>query len=263
MVEPSAATAEHLRAGLSDSGFEVVATARGKEGLQAAGLVRPDIVLANLTLPDMSSTDLGRALAEDEATVDVPLIVFQLCENNAGQKSGDALEFLVDPGGFPCPISLHQLVVRAGALARPRAAHLTGDVLRAQLLHVDTGAHRAFVSDDEVPLTAIEFRLLVTLMCTAGRVLSRDRLLRDVWGVRGQGGTRTIDTHIKRLRHKLGPAGVFIETVRNVGYRFGTKTAVNPRPDENGFHAGANAKGAAPREASASGTGASPRGEAS
>src|SRR5262249_33729651 len=155
-----------LRLGLSDAGFEVVATARGKEGLQAAGLVRPDIVLANLTLPDMTSNDFARALSEDEATVDVPLVVFQPCDPPAGSDPG-MHEFLVDPSGFPCPTSLHQLVVRAGALARPRAANLTGDVLRAETLHVDTGAHRAFVEEVEVPLTAIEFRLLVTLMCTA------------------------------------------------------------------------------------------------
>ena len=88
------------------------------------------------------------------------------------------------------------------------------------MLKVDTMAHRVFVKDREVPLTALEFRLLVTFMSARERVLSREQLLREVWGIRAHADTRTVDTSVKRLRQKLGPAAPSIETVRSVGYRF-------------------------------------------
>jgi two-component system phosphate regulon response regulator PhoB len=85
---------------------------------------------------------------------------------------------------------------------------------------VDPVAHRAFVEGEEVQLTALEFKLLLTLMQRAGRVQSREQLLSDVWGIVAEVETRTVDTHVKRLREKLGAARDFIETVRGVGYRF-------------------------------------------
>ena len=93
------------------------------------------------------------------------------------------------------------------------------EVCEAGILKVDTMAHRVFVNDHEVPLTALEFRLLVTFMSRLGRVQSREQLLEDVWEMSSEIETRTVDTHVKRLREKLGPARDLLETVRGVGYR--------------------------------------------
>jgi two-component system phosphate regulon response regulator PhoB len=87
-------------------------------------------------------------------------------------------------------------------------------------LRLDSGSHRAWVEDQEVVLTALEFRLLTTLLSRRGRVQTRERLLQDVWGIEADVTTRTVDTHVKRLRQKLGAAGEYIETLRGVGYRF-------------------------------------------
>ena len=95
------------------------------------------------------------------------------------------------------------------------------------ILRVDREAHRAFVEENEVPLTALELKLLLTLYDRKNRVQSRTVLLDDVWGIQADVTTRTVDTHVKRLREKLGKAGAYIETVRGVGYRF----AENPGGD--------------------------------
>ncbi len=94
------------------------------------------------------------------------------------------------------------------------------------MLRVDRGAHRVWVEGDEIELTALEFKLLLTLHDRRNRVQTRDALLSDVWRIDADVTTRTVDTHVKRLREKLGPAGVYVQTVRGVGYRFAE------RPDE-------------------------------
>ena len=121
------------------------------------------------------------------------------------------------------------------------------------MLRVDTVAHRVFVNGVESALTALEFRLLVTFMACKDRVLSREHLLRDVWGIRAHADTRTVDTNVKRLRQKLGSASAVIETIRNVGYRFVGA--------ENASYAG-NANSPRPSIRSTS-TGDRPAGEAS
>jgi two-component system phosphate regulon response regulator PhoB len=93
-------------------------------------------------------------------------------------------------------------------------------VLEAEGLRVDPDSHRVWVDEEEVPITATEFKLLVELMGSRGRVLSRDQLLDRVWGYQFEGYARTVDTHIRRLRQKLGPYADLVETIRGVGYRF-------------------------------------------
>jgi DNA-binding response OmpR family regulator len=115
---------------------------------------------------------------------------------------------------------LPRFCLRVCALSRPRGGRALAEVCEAGILKVDTMAHRVFVKDSEVLLTALEFRLLVTFMSSRERVLSREHLLREVWGIRAHADTRTVDTSVKRLRQKLGPAAPAIETVRSVGYRF-------------------------------------------
>jgi hypothetical protein len=130
--------------------------------------------------------------------------------------AGDDGEPAGDRGPYEIVVVLR---VRAAPRHRPRLA-ATGAPVRFGRLRLDRDAHRAWVDDVEVILTALEFRLLSTFLARRGRVQSRDSLLSDVWGIRADVTTRTVDTHVKRLREKLGDAGAYIETLRGVAYRF-------------------------------------------
>ena len=129
--------------------------------------------------------------------------------------------FIIEPDLYSSePVNLARFCQRVAVLSRPRGGRMAPEVCKAGLVEVDTVSHRAFVSGADVPLTALEFRLLVMFMASKERVLSREQLLRDVWGIRAHADTRTVDTNVKRLRQKLGVAAPVIETIRNVGYRF-------------------------------------------
>ena len=114
-----------------------------------------------------------------------------------------------------------ELMLRVRAVLRRAGPALPdSDDFGFGVLKVDVPGHRAWVEEEEIRLTALEFRLLVTFHSRRGRVQTRERLLSDVWGYQAEVTTRTVDTHVKRLREKLGAAGDYIETVRGVGYRF-------------------------------------------
>jgi two-component system phosphate regulon response regulator PhoB len=124
------------------------------------------------------------------------------------------------------PFSVRELLLRVQAVLRRAGSEETGETTQFGLLRVDRGAHRVWVEGQEVELTALEFNLLLTLHDRRNRVQTRDALLSDVWRIDADVTTRTVDTHVKRLREKLGPAGIYVQTVRGVGYRFAE------RPDE-------------------------------
>jgi two-component system phosphate regulon response regulator PhoB len=124
------------------------------------------------------------------------------------------------------PFSVRELLLRVNAVLRRSASDGEGATTQFGMLRVDRGAHRVWVDSDEIELTALEFKLLLTLHDRRNRVQTRDALLSDVWRIDADVTTRTVDTHVKRLREKLGPAGVYVQTVRGVGYRFAE------RPDE-------------------------------
>jgi two-component system phosphate regulon response regulator PhoB len=117
---------------------------------------------------------------------------------------------------------VRELVLRIRAQLKHRVQATPGDSVKLHygVLEVDPDAHRAWVGGSEIALTALEFRLLHTFASRKGRVQTREALLRDVWGIDADVTTRTVDTHVKRLREKLGDAGTYIETLRGVGYRF-------------------------------------------
>jgi two-component system phosphate regulon response regulator PhoB len=130
------------------------------------------------------------------------------------------------------PFSVRELLLRVKAILRRRSSDSEppvseGSTIDFGKLKVDEGGHRVWVSGEEIRLTALEFRLLITFLARRGRVQTREVLLSDVWGIEAEVTTRTVDTHVKRLREKLGAAGAYIETLRGVGYR------LKPRPDED------------------------------
>ena len=123
------------------------------------------------------------------------------------------------------PFSPRELVLRIGAVLRRTSTGsekpASGEHFRIGTLEIDAPHHRVTVDEQEVPLTALEFKLLYDLVSRPGRVQTRDSLLERVWGYAPGVETRTVDTHVKRLREKLGPAGDVIETIRGVGYKLG------------------------------------------
>jgi two-component system phosphate regulon response regulator PhoB len=207
---------------LHQAGFETVSFDRCKEALSSASSTPPDLVLLDLMLPDGSGSDVCRTLKNDPKTRHVPVIMVTA----KGEEVDRVVGFELGADDYVVkPFSMRELVLRVKAILR-RAEPSEGespaasDMINFGCLRVDRTAHRVFVEEEEVTLTALEFRLLSTLIERKNRVQSRDTLLEDVWGLRLQVETRTVDTHIKRLREKLGAAGAYIHTVRGVGYRF-------------------------------------------
>ncbi|HEX9295231.1 MAG TPA: response regulator transcription factor [Polyangiaceae bacterium] len=216
VVEPNDKLAQLLRAGLRSRGFEVTTAKRGADAIRAATALSADVIVANVALPDMAGGELRRAILQYEEVADLPLVLFkpQIATRTRPR-------FHVEPDLYASePVSLPRFCQRVSVLSKPRGGRAVAKVCESGILRVDTVAHRVLVDCVETSLTALEFRLLVTFMSSKERVLSREQLLRQVWGIRTHADTRTVDTNVKRLRQKLGPAAAVLETVRNVGYRF-------------------------------------------
>jgi len=181
---------------------------------------QPDLVLLDLMLPDISGTEVCRRLRAAESTRSLPIVMLTA----KGEEIDRVVGFEVGADDYVVkPYSVRELTLRLRAVLRrnqppaePAAAPEPQGV--HGVLRVDAVGHRVFVAGDETRLTALEFRLLMTLLERKGRVQSREQLLVDVWGYAPEVTTRTVDTHVKRLRAKLGAAGAYVETVRGVGY---------------------------------------------
>ncbi len=207
-----------LEYNLRQAGYEIASAGRGREGLRMAQAKPPDLVLLDLMLPDTSGTEICRTLKGDGRTAQVPVVMMTA----KGEEIDRIVGFEVGADDYVVkPFSVRELVLRIKAILR-RGAEATPAETELEFgpLRVDLAAHRVFVEGQEVQLTAIEFRLLTTLLNRRNRVQTRETLLNDVWGIHLNVETRTVDTHIKRLREKLGRGGGFIHTVRGVGYRF-------------------------------------------
>ncbi len=177
----------------------------------------PDLVILDLMLPDFSGLDVCRRLRADDRLAETSVLMLTAKTEEADRITG----FEVGADDYVAkPFSVKELMLRVKALLRRRDGAKGKGELSFGVLEIDQSAHRAWVEGEEVALTVLEFSLLVTLLERKGRVQSRDRLLGDVWDIHAEVTTRTVDTHVKRLREKLCAAGDYIETVRGVGYRF-------------------------------------------
>jgi two-component system phosphate regulon response regulator PhoB len=201
---------------LQHAGLETSVALTGEQALELAKVRVPDIVLLDLMLPDISGKEVCRRLRIDPRTKNVPIVMLTARGEEADRIEG----FEVGADDYVTkPFSPRELVLRLKAILRRAATRESAEQLKLGLLRLDLGAHRAFVAADEIELTALEFKLLNCLMTRPGRVQSREQLLADVWGVTSPLETRTVDTHVMRLRDKLGAARNMLETVRGVGYR--------------------------------------------
>jgi len=213
---------------LKRAGYEVQAVARGDDGLRLARNGRYDLILLDLMLPDISGTDVCKQLKREDVTRSIPVMIVSARGDEVDRVLGlelGAEDYIVKP------FSVRELLLRVQSLLK-RGAPAPAELKQAVefgALRVDREAYRVWVRDSEVPLTALEFRLLLALYDRRGRVQSRSLLLDDVWGIQASIDTRTVDTHIKRLREKLGPAREYIETVRGVGYRFSASSGTAAR----------------------------------
>jgi two-component system phosphate regulon response regulator PhoB len=171
-------------------------------------------------LPDLSGTEVCRRLKNGEKTKHIPVVMVTARAEEIDRVVGfevGADDYVVKP------YSMRELMLRVGAiLKRSRGAEEEREEINFGELRLDRPGHRVWVENEEIRLTALEFRLLTTFYDRRGRVQTRERLLTDVWGYQAEVTTRTVDTHMKRLREKLKAAGVYIETVRGVGYRMRT-----------------------------------------
>ncbi len=209
---------ELVRVGLTQAGYVVETAASGNEALAALRRAPPDLILLDVMLPDLSGTELCARIRADQRLASVPIIMLTAKSEEIDRVVG--LEVGADDY-VTKPFSPRELSLRVRAVLRRRAP--AGDrarVVEHGPLRVDPESHRASVAGREIVLTAKEFQLLLALMTRPGRVLTRERLLDEVWGSDITVTSRTIDTHLKRLREKLGEAGSLVETVRGVGYRF-------------------------------------------
>ena len=203
---------------LQSGGFQVKTAETGQRGLAAFESFTPDVILLDLMLPDVPGTEVCRRIRARTSGAQPAIIMLTA----KGEEIDRVVGFEVGADDYVVkPFSVRELMLRIRALLRRQQRdEPDGNEVAFGRLRLDSGGHRAWVDDQEAVLTALEFRLLTTLLTRRGRVQTRERLLQDVWGIEADVTTRTVDTHVKRLRQKLGGAGEYIETLRGVGYRF-------------------------------------------
>ncbi len=221
VVEDEPDIQELIRYHLDQAGFQVETASNGNVALQALRRRRPNLVVLDLMLPDRSGTELCREIRSDPDLKELPIIMVTARTDEVDRLVG----FELGADDYVAkPFSPRELTLRVRAVLRRSSttaeAGEAPEVLQHGPLSLDVARHRCQVSDRKVELTAKEFQLLRMLMSRPGRVMSRERLLDEVWGPDVTVTLRTIDTHMKRLREKLGEAGALIDTIRGVGYRF-------------------------------------------
>lgn len=210
---------------LRNQGYGTLLAADGQQALELARLHVPDLVLLDVMLPDMQGTEVCRALKTGAETKAIPVVMVTA----RGEEIDRVVGFELGVDDYVVkPFSIRELMLRVRAiLKRTGAAEGEDDgeldpamTLSFGDIELDRARHRVYLAGEETRLTATEFRLLEAFLSRRGRVQTRDVLLKDVWGAEINVTPRTVDTHVKRLREKLGDRGSYIETVRGVGYRF-------------------------------------------
>ena len=218
IVEDEQDISELVRYNLEQAGYQTISASDGAEALDKVQHEQPDLVVLDLMLPGLDGKEVCRRIRQDDQTRSIPVIMLTAKAEEIDRIVGFELgadDYLTKP------FSPRELVLRIQAvLRRLQQPHDQTTVLRSTGLVIDPERHRVEVMGDEVQLTATEFRLLSYLASRTGRVQTREILLDEVWGYPYEGYARTVDTHVRRLRKKLGPLKDKIETIRGVGYRF-------------------------------------------
>ena len=218
IVEDEQDLQEVLSYNLRQAGHDAFVVALGQEALDRVRGEPPDLVLLDLMLPDMSGLEILKLLRRNPANSATRVVVLTARRDEVDRVLG----FELGADDYVSkPFSPRELVLRVRAVLQRGDGAPAPDVehLRAGPIEVDLEFHQARVSGQTLDLTLTEFRLLAELMRTAGRVRTRENLLSVVWGYDAEVMSRTVDTHVRRLRSKLGTASAWLDTVRGVGYR--------------------------------------------
>jgi two-component system, OmpR family, phosphate regulon response regulator PhoB len=222
IVEDEIDVAELLAYHLRKEGFSVEIVGNGRVALNSLKVERPTLIILDLMLPEISGLDLCRIIKSNPGTEGVPIVMLSARIEEIDRVLGFELgadDYIVKP------FSPRELVLRIRAILRRMSQDREPgeQSLRVGELVLDRSRHEVRAADRVIDCTATEFKLLAILMEREGRVQERDRLLSDVWGYDSVIDTRTVDTHMRRLRDKLGPHGRYIETVRGFGYRLASQ----------------------------------------
>jgi two-component system phosphate regulon response regulator PhoB len=223
IIEDERDVSRLLEFNLQSAGFQVTSAATGGEGLAAVGKSKPDVVVLDLMLPDQSGYDVCKALRADTATADIGVLMLTA----KGEAEDRILGLEVGADDYVVkPFVVREVVLRvtalANRLAERRARPAKGDpsgVLKVGPIELDPVTHDVKINGAPTQLRPLEYKLLQLLVSDPGRVFSREELLEQVWEMRGDINTRTVDVHVRRLRVSLGPAADVIETVHGFGYR--------------------------------------------
>lgn len=218
LVEDESDVVDLLRYHFKKAGFKVETSHSGDAGLTAVRSRRPDAVVLDLMLPGMTGLEVCRALKIDSETASIPVLMLTARSEVKDRVKG--LEIGADDY-VTKPFSPKEVVLRVqGLLRRIRSAAEEVSIVEVDGIAIDKSTLKASIGNERLELTTIEFKLLLTLINNRGKTLSRENLLSDVWGYSTGADTRTVDTHMRRLREKLGDHATKIETVRGQGYRF-------------------------------------------
>jgi len=212
---------------LRRAGFDVLSAGNGSDGLSLLRAHRPPVLLLDLMLPDMSGEEICALLRKDPDTKGTYVIMVTARTEEQDRIAG----FEVGADDYvPKPFSVKELVLRVKAAARRTQVQETSspsapDEIEVDALRIDNRAHRIWIEGEEVELTSTEYKLLMYLATSDGKMCSRGELLEEVWELPPTLNTRTVDTHVKRLRQKLGAVAHLVQTVRGAGYRFSSELA--------------------------------------
>lgn len=217
VIEDEKDVVDLVRYNLTKSGFRVISEGDGLSGLKSAREQRPDIIVLDLMLPEMSGIEVCRQLKSRDSTEAIPVIMLTAKASLADRVKG--FELGADDY-VPKPFSPRELVLRVQAVLRRHRSKKASDELAVGPFEIDRGNLEVRLGGVRLDLTAIEFKLLGMLIEKRGHILGRELLLQKVWGYQRVTDSRTVDTHMRRLRVKLGDHAERLETVRGEGYRF-------------------------------------------
>ena len=222
IVEDEPDIRETLAYNLSQEGFKVSEFSDAESCLDKIQKRKPDLLILDLMLPGMSGLDLCKQIRADKSLQNLAIIMLTA----KGEEVDRIIGFELGADDYVTkPFSVRELILRVKVILKKQTDTTeNNELVEFGPIKLNLDAHEVLINGDEIILTALEFKLLKHLIQRRGRVQTRDQLLGDVWGYSSEITTRTVDTHIKRLREKLGTVGDYIQTVRGVGYRLNNQS---------------------------------------